>query len=683
LPEAIVSNGRSVLDGSVDFTLVPNSSHSSNGFIAPFTAGVVSEIELGPGGASASWTRHTTTLNGTVEMVVDGTMGYDGHIDYAMTVTSHVTFRASNMVLQVPVAKALALFANGAGMGSDGGFFPATNTSKLNWRWEQPPHRPGVPVPTGGPTGGNGWRVWLGDVDAGLFLKLKGAGLGWNRAQGDPAIPASWSNGGRGGIQVTAEALIKASTGSQTITQGETMLFNFSLLATPVKGDYTSSPAGKAEHYTASRHYHVPYGHWVPPTIESLKTLGASVCILHQGNDLNPYINYPFHPAVTPKLKSYTDQSMAAGIKVKVYYTVGQLSNHAVELFALAGLNGEILLRNASDPIPEPHSHGTARLGGMGGNLIGNAWLEEHMVTGFEGGWFTLNPGGEEDASIADNTTSRWLNFYIQGQAWLFSDIGLSGLYYDGFQAERSVQQRIRRMAESEGHNAWYDVHGRAFDNTELLPFVDSMWTAEGIDFTQGPDYWLISIAALPFGTFGEMLGADSTPPVPGTFCGESCANKWRGMLFGMTNRAGWNGVDPNDNRHLWKLWDGFGIQSATMMGWWNKSAPVCTGNKGVFATTYVQKGHASLVAIASWATTNQTISLQLDWSALGLKSATSEVVAPAGIPSFNHYANETQFPITPLTGAVTILVPAYKGWLLLVQPKAGGKVSFTKPATR
>ena len=50
------------------------------------------------------------------------------------------------------------------------------------------------------------------------------------------------------------------------------------------------------------------------------------------------------------------------------------------------------------------------------------------------------------------------------------------------------------------------------------------------------------------------MLGADSTPPVPGHFCGESCANKWRGMLFGMTNRAGWNGVDPNDNQHLWEL---------------------------------------------------------------------------------------------------------------------------------
>ena len=66
-------------------------------------------------------------------------------------------------------------------------------------------------------------------------------------------------------------------------------------------------------------------------------------------------------------------------------------------------------------------------------------------------------------------------------------------------------------------------------------------------------DYWLISIAAIPFGTFGEMLGRDSCtagpePCVMHEGCGESCANRWRGMLYGMTNRAGWTGHDPNNN---------------------------------------------------------------------------------------------------------------------------------------
>ena len=134
------------------------------------------------------------------------------------------------------------------------------------------------------------------------------------------------------------------------------------------------------------------------------------------------------------------------------------------------------------------------------------------------------------------------------------------------------MQQRIRRMGRAldtanGARKTFYDVHGRAFGNTELLPFVDFMWTCEvsvgtradgsrhqiqsrnspacahtrththalthshphthsrthphtrtalrfqvslcfqqGIDFTRGPDYWLVSISALPFGTFGVRL---------------------------------------------------------------------------------------------------------------------------------------------------------------------------------
>ena len=35
------------------------------------------------------------------------------------------------------------------------------------------------------------------------------------------------------------------------------------------------------------------------------------------------------------------------------------------------------------------------------------------MVTGYRGGWFTLNPDDDEDASIGDSTSSRLLNYYI------------------------------------------------------------------------------------------------------------------------------------------------------------------------------------------------------------------------------------------------------------------------------
>ena len=70
--------------------------------------------------------------------------------------------------------------------------------------------------------------------------------------------------------------------------------------------------------------------------------------------------------------------------------------------------------------------------------MMGNEWLEEHMVHGYKGGWFTMNPGGDEDASIGDDTTSRFMNYYIKGQDWLIANIGIHGLYYDGFCTSKS-----------------------------------------------------------------------------------------------------------------------------------------------------------------------------------------------------------------------------------------------------
>ena len=87
-----------------------------------------------------------------------------------------------------------------------------------------------------------------------------------------------------------------------------------------------------------------------------------------------------------------------------------------------------------------------------------------------------------------------------------------------------------------------------------------------------------------------------------------------------MTNRAGWVGFDPNDNQHLWNLWDDFGIEHAHMYGYWNESTavklkvhdvnttppnndPPPGGDGPVLATAYVRPGNVTLVAIASWST--------------------------------------------------------------------------------
>jgi hypothetical protein len=85
------------------------------------------------------------------------------------------------------------------------------------------------------------------------------------------------------------------------------------------------------------------------------------------------------------------------------------------ELFALKSLGNEVLGADPNNVPPTTAAGGlaAARVGseGMGNALVANEWLEEHMVTGYEGGWFTLNPGDDEDASISTDTSSRLLNY--------------------------------------------------------------------------------------------------------------------------------------------------------------------------------------------------------------------------------------------------------------------------------
>jgi hypothetical protein len=92
------------------------------------------------------------------------------------------------------------------------------------------------------------------------------------------------------------------------------------------------------------------------------------------------------------------------------------------------------------------------------------------------------------------------------------------------------------------------------------------------------------------------MLGHDTCTAGPETCVmakGEGSANRWRGALYGMTNRAGWTGPDPNNNKGMWALWDSFDIVSASMYGYWNASAPVRVADGAC-----VRLSHSSLVVI-------------------------------------------------------------------------------------
>ena len=126
----------------------------------------------------------------------------------------------------------------------------------------------------------------------------------------------------------------------------------------------------------------------------------------------------------------------------------------------------------------------------------------------------------------------------------------------------------------------------------------------------------MTEVSGLPFGLMGEMLQDGGHP--------------YRGMLYGMTARK-YGEVDP---RPVWGMMNDFGISRAHMLGYWLADAPVRTGNERILATTYVREGKV-LVALASWSDRNETVTLEVDWEALGLApGSTARAPGVEGLPS-------------------------------------------------
>ena len=49
---------------------------------------------------------------------------------------------------------------------------------------------------------------------------------------------------------------------------------------------------------------------------------GATVVNLHQGNEANPFINYPYHAQTIDAMATEAEHAHAAGLKFKVYNTM-------------------------------------------------------------------------------------------------------------------------------------------------------------------------------------------------------------------------------------------------------------------------------------------------------------------------------------------------------------------------
>ena len=541
---------------------------------------------------------------GVLTLACRAKMEFDGYINFQLALKADRDVDLKDCRLEIPIRRAFATYM--MGMGCKGGRRPE------RWRWKWGPAR-------------HQDSVWIGAVTGGLQCKLKGPDYRWplvniHYRRRPLLMPEAWHNAGKGGCTIEASGKdavrLCARGGPRRLAAGRALRFDFALLVTPVK------PLNHKAHWT-HRYYH----HGVPSLAEVAKT-GARILNLHHGNKLNPYINYPFLTA--DALGAYVRSAHEHGLKFKLYYTIRELSNHVVELWALRSLGGEIYA------------------GGPGG---GYAWLHEHLVDGYCPAWHHRFGDGTWCASISQTGLSRWHNYYIEGLAWLVRNVGIDGLYLDEIGYDREIMKRVRRVLDKNRPGSLLDLHswnhfnGRAgYANClnlylEHMPYLDSLWIGEGRNYDEPPDHWMVEISGIPFGLFGEMLQGGGNP--------------WRGMLYGMTNRLGWSG----DPRPIWKLWDNFRIQEADMLGYWAPDCPVRTDRDNILATVYRGKGK-TLICLASWRKGAADCRLKIDFKALGLDPARARLRAPR----IERLQDARQFKPT---GAIPIA--PRKGWMLIL----------------
>merc|ERR1712028_105017 len=103
---------------------------------------------------------------------------------------------------------------------------------------------------------------------------------------------------------------------------------------------------------------------------------------------------------------------------------------------------------------------------------------------------------------------------------------------------------------------------------------------------------------------------------------GQSKSQLWRGFIFGCVTRLPYSSV--GSNQQVWKVWDDYRLDEATMSGWWMKhplvrAVPTSAGcGSSIVATSYVIPGKHTLVAVASWANETVTCDFEVDWEAIG-----------------------------------------------------------------
>lgn len=580
LPESIKCWGNDLLSAPMQFVIEANNTREV------LTPGNLNYT--GKKNGIVSW--ESTDENDNFKLTCVASMEFDGRLTYRFNVISKTNIVVQDIRLELPLRKENATYL--MGMGRLGGLTPEHHIS----RWIKTED-----------------SFWIGSSLAGIQCELRGGSYNGpllNLYQ--PGLPSSSWARSYGGFRIETEGntvTASAYSGYRPMSSGQSQTFDFALLLTPVKKLDTKTQF-------SNRYFHGTE----PP--QNVIGNGGNVMNVHHATTYNPYINYPF--IAQKEMRGFIDKWHTQGWKVKIYYTVRELSNHLTEIWALRSLGNEILAS------------------GTGG---GDRWLREHLVNNYTPQWYAYLGNGKDDEAVLNRTESRWYNYYVEGLNWLIKNMDIDGLYLDDVSYDRRILKRMRKVMEMIKPGCMIDLHSNNIfclspvnQYMEFFPYIDRTWFGEGFSYdVMPPEYWLTETSGIPFGLMNDILLQVGT-------------NTHRGMLYGMTIRrsSAWA---------MWNLWDKFGIGDSKMCGYWEEQPAVKTDNNKVLATAYIKEGK-TLIDVASWLDKPVSVKLNIDWKKLGLDPNQVTMIAP----EINDYQAAGEFdvnglvPIAPKSDIILVI---------------------------
>lgn len=569
-----------------------------------------------------------------MEITCIAKMEFDGWMNYVYSIIPKKDLHIKDIRLELPVKNDVGTYFLGAGL-------PGQNTPTFyDGKWSTPIttiNNHGVSIPVNKQAN---WlwpfdSFWIGNTHAGIHCELRGSSYSGPLLNAyRPAYPESWSNNGKGGFRIQKEkkqTLVTVYSGERNLMTSDTIQFDFALTVTPIK------PLNSKSQFE-DRYYH--NGSEPEPTDEDVKA-GVKIINIHHANKYNPYINYPF--LVTNTIKPFIKKWHQKGCKVKLYYTLRELTSAFPELWAIRSLGTEIIR------------------GGKGG---GFPWCREHLISDYTPQWyqhFDENdmPITADAALLTTEDNSRWYNYYIEGLRWMVKNLDIDGIYLDDVSFGRDILQRMRRAMDDVKPGCIIDLHsntgfskGPANQYMEFFPYVDKIWFGESFIYDKmTPTNWLVESSGIPYGLMGDMLHRGG--------------NKWLGMQYGMTVRHPWltEGVicDP---RPIWKIWDEFGIANSQMIGYWEKDVPVKSTDDSVKVTVY-KKDHRLLLSIGNYTDEIKKVHLVFDEKELKGINLSELLVAPE-ISTFQEYKTWTlndEIEVEPRKGWIIYIGDQNKGF--------------------